>query len=94
MTSGIYRYEQGKNHYDTGTLVVQVTAKEKTLNLKIIEKDMRFSTYTDLLFGEKSKIRINLEKNPHGLKIFNDWFVIYPQRRGIPLAFVLTKEDT
>ena len=92
MKNGIYRYEQGNNPYDEGELVVEARTTAKSLQLKIIKKEMRYSTYVDLLFGEKTKININLERNAHGFNAGEEWFVLYPQRRGIPLSFVLKSE--
>ena len=92
MKDGIYQYEQGNNPYDIGELVVEARTTAKSLQLKIIKKEMRYSTYVDLLFGEKAKISINLERNAHGFNAGEEWFVLYPQRRGIPLSFVMNNE--
>ena len=92
MKNGIYQYEQGNNPYDEGKFIVEVKTTAKSVCLKIVKKEMRFSTYVDLLFGEKTKININLERNAHGFNAGEEWFVIYPQRRGIPLSFVLGNE--
>ena len=91
MDKGIYELADGSNPYDTGILVVEATEKEKTLQLKIIEKNMRFSTYVDVLFGEKSNVTINKHRSPHALTCGSGWFVIYPNRMGKPLLFE-TKE--
>ena len=59
IEDGIYHYEQVNNLYDVGTLVVEVKNTEKALQLKVIEKNMRFSSYVDVLFGDKDKANIN-----------------------------------
>ena len=86
--NGIYRYEQGNNPYDVGTLVVKVKNTEKSLQLKVIEKDMRFSSYVDVLFCDKYKANINKQRNQHAVNYGTDYFVVYPNRMGCPLCFV------
>lgn len=87
MNNGIYEYEGGVNPYDIGTLVVEVKETEKSLLLKIIEKNMRFSTYVDVLFGNNNEVRINKGKTPHAVTCGNSWFIVYPNRLGAPLCF-------
>lgn len=87
MNNGIYEYENGSNPYDTGTLVVEVKETEKSLQLKVVERDMQFSTYVDVLFGDKDKVTINKHRSPHALTCGNGWFVVYPKRMGKPLCF-------
>lgn len=91
MKNGIYRYEKGENPYDTGTLIVEAKDTEKALILTIKERDMRYSTYVDVLFGQKKKISISKTRSPNGLHMGEHWFVVYPYRAGIPLSF--TMED-
>lgn len=92
--NGIYRYEERSNPfdrsniYDIGTLVLDVKETEKSLQLKIIENDMRYSTYVDVLFGNKDKVNINKERSPHGLIFGNGWFTVSLNRMGKPLCFV------
>lgn len=87
MNNGIYEYEPCENAYDIGVLVVDAKETEKSLQLKVIEKNMRFSTYVDVLFGDKDKATINKHRSPHALTCGNDWFVVYPNRMGQPLLF-------
>ena len=89
MKNGIYRYEQGENPYDIGTLVVEAKDTEKTLILTIKERDMRYSTYVDVLFGKNTKIKISKGNSPHALNMGEEWFVVYPNRMGCPLSFAL-----
>ena len=88
LENGIYHYEQGNNPYDVGTLVVEVKNTEKTLQLKVIEKNMRFSSYVDVLFSDKDKANINKQRSPHAVNYGTDYFVIYPNRMGCPICFV------
>lgn len=88
IQNGIYRYEQGNNPYDVGTLVVEVKNTEKSLQLKVIEKNMRFSSHVDVLFGDKDKISINKQRSHHAINYGTDYFVIYPNRAGCPLCFI------
>lgn len=89
MKNGIYRYEKGENPYDTGTLIVEAKDTEKALILTVKERDMRYSTYVDLLFGKKERVSISKERSPHALHMGAEWFVVYPCRMGCPLCFVL-----
>ena len=91
LLSGIFRYEQGENPYDRGTLVIGVEETENTLKLNIIKADMRYSTYVDVLFGCKETVKINKQRSPHAFRRGVDWFVVYPNRMGCPLCFV--RED-
>ena len=88
IENGIYRYEQGDNPYDVGTLVVEVKNTKKTLQLEVVEKNMRFSSYVDVLFCDKDKANIHKQRSPHALNYGTDYFVIYPNRMGCPLCFV------
>lgn len=89
MKNGIYRYEKGENPHDTGTLVVEAKDTEKALILTVKERNMRYSTYVDVLFGEKERVSINKGRSPHALRMGEEWFVVYPNRMGCPLCFVL-----
>ena len=93
MKNGIYQYEQINNPYDEGTLVVEVKETEKNLILTVKERNMRYSTYVDVLFGEKNKITINKERSPHGLVMGEEWFAVYPKRLGCPLVFGFEKGE-
>ena len=92
MKNGIYRYQQGENPYDIGALVVEAKETEKNLILTVKERNMRYSTYVDVLFGEKSKICIKKGMSPHALNMGAEWFVVYPKRMGCPLCFDLQEE--
>lgn len=94
MKNGIYRYEQGNNPYDVGTLVVEARETEKTLILTVKERKMRYSTYVDLLFNEDTEVRIRKEKSPHALNMGDEYFVVYPYRMGCPLCFTFEKGAT
>lgn len=87
MIDGVFEYEQGEDPYDIGSLTVEVKETEKALRLKIIKSDMRYSTYVDVLFQGKKQVTIKKEKSPHKVDIGKGWFVVYPQRRGVPLMF-------
>lgn len=87
MNNGIYEYEPCENAYDIGTLVVEVKETEKALRLKVIERDMRYSTYVDVLFGDKDNVSINKKRSPHGIVYGSTFFIVYPNRMGKPLLF-------
>ena len=87
MNNGTYEYEPCKNAYDIGMLVVEVKETEKTLRLKVVEKDMRYSTYVDVLFGDKDNVSINKQRSPHAVVYGNSYFIVYPNRMGQPLLF-------
>lgn len=94
MKNGIYRYEQVNNPYDEGTLVVEARETEKNLILTVKERNMRYSTYVDVLFGEKNKISISKGRSPHALRMYEGFFVVYPNRIGCPLFFRLQEGAT
>lgn len=87
MKDGIYQYEKGENPYDSGVLIVEARETEKCLKLKIIENQMWYSTYVDVLFKGKRSVTINKERSPHKVNFGEEWFVVYPNRMGCPLGF-------
>lgn len=87
IENGIYHYEQVNNPYDVGTLVIDVKNTEKSLQLKVIEKNMLYSSYVDVLFGDKDKVIINKQRSPHAVNYGTGYFVVYPNRMGCPLCF-------
>lgn len=93
MKNGIYRYEQGENPYDVGTLVVEAKDTEKALILTVKEMDMKYSSYVDVLFCKKNKVSIRKANSPHALNMGEDWFVVYPNRMGCPLTFAIDKQE-
>ena len=93
MTDGIYSYVQVNNPYDVGTLVVRVKDTEKSLQLNIIEKNTRFSSHIDALFGNKEKVIVNKQRSPHSVVYGEHYFVIYPNRMGCPLYFEEIREQ-
>lgn len=84
----LYRYEECENPYDRGTLIISVKETEKIISLKIVKKDMLYSTYVDVLFADKDKAIINKVRSPHAFAKGNGFYIIYPNRMGKPLCFV------
>lgn len=93
MKNGIYRYERGENPYDVGTLVVEAKETEKNVILTVKERNMRYSSYVDVLFGNKDRVIISKGRSPHALNMGEEWFVVYPNRMGCPLGFRLEKGE-
>lgn len=87
MKDGIYQYEQINNPYDTGVCIVDVRDTEKYLTLRVLEKNMQFSSHMDTLFKDDCSVRINKQKSPHTVHYGEDYFVVYPNRAGCPLCF-------
>ena len=87
MINGRFRYEESEQAYDHGTLIVDITESETSYRFKIVEKDMWYTTYVDLLFKGKKSVVVNKGRSPHGVRAGVDWITVYPERRGVPLCF-------
>ena len=87
MKNGIYRYED-KSFGNRGEIILKVTETEKTITFELLKNDMRFSpAQIDEMFVKSNKAKINKLKCPHAMDFYNDYFVIYPYRAGIPFLF-------
>lgn len=93
MINGTYRYADKSSPYDRGILIVDVKDTDSTLTLTLKEMDLFYSTYIDVLFRDKTEVKINKNRSPHALTGGADWFVIYPNRNGVPLVFDLVGGD-
>ena len=93
MKAGYYRYEQGENPYDRGHLIVYAEEHENTIFLKMEENDLTYSTYVDVLFGDKRGTTIKKKNSLHAVRTGEEWFVVYPNRAGVSLFFEYIEEE-
>lgn len=87
MLNGLYKAVDEYKEYD---ISLNVKETEKSYIIQLVENKSRFSpALFDMMFKSKNKICIQKMRNPH--VIINDeqddYFVIYPYRRGIPYLF-------
>lgn len=89
MKNGLYRYNQkGGMLLDTGTITVNLKETKKTINLHLVENSCRYSpAHIDMLFAKKDKISIKKQDGSHAVFLYDNYFVIYPYRAGIPFLF-------
>ena len=48
---------------------------------------MLYTTYVDVLFKGNNRVTIRKYKSNHAINKGDDYFVIYPDRSGLPLLF-------
>lgn len=61
---------------------------EKSYILKLIENTYRYSlAQIDMLFSKSDNVTVKKLKNPHPIRDYGNWFVIYPYQSGIPFLF-------
>ena len=85
--NGVYRYNQTNNPYDMGDLLIKAKETEKSITLQIMEDKMLYTTYVDVLFKGNNRVTIRKYKSNHAINRGDDYFVIYPDRSGVPLLF-------
>ena len=94
MNNGMFKCTFENDPYDFGELIVQATETEKSMKILIKKAEMLDDTYVSLLFKKKGSVTITKKGSRHALIIGKGWFVIYPDRRGIPLSFVSLEEES
>lgn len=95
MKKGIYKYSSNEHMYDNGAITIEVSETDKSYIFYLIENSCRYSpAHIDMLFEKSNKVIIRKEKSPHAIVDGNDYFVIYPNRAGIPFLFELMVNDT
>lgn len=86
---GKYRYNQEGHNGIIGHILISVTETAKAYTFKLLENTTRYDyDHFMLLFKNGNTTRINKEKSPHAIIIWEDGdFTIYPYRAGIPFLF-------
>lgn len=88
MKKGIYRYSCNEHPYDSGTITIEVSETDKSYIFRLIENSCRYSpAHIDMMFEKSNRVVIRKEKSPHAIIDGKDYFVIYPNRAGIPFLF-------
>lgn len=93
MIAGKYVCEldwHGNREYD---IEVEAKETEKSFILKLIRDDSRYKDgHMEVLFGDSGRVVINKDGSPHAIVNNDDWFVVYPNRNGVPFLFELKNE--
>lgn len=88
MKNGTYIYTN-QEVWNQGTITIQVKSTDKTLSFTLLENTIRYSpSAIDMLFSKSNAIKINKARSQHSISAdYDDWFVMYPYRLGIPFLF-------
>jgi len=71
---------------------INVKETEKSYIFELMKNTYRYSpAQIDMLFSKSDNVTINKFKNPHPIRDYGNWFVIYPYQSGIPFLFELDK---
>lgn len=93
MKNGLYKYTE-KSIGGAGHIIIDIIETEKTYTFKLIENTCRYDPWRiSSLFDKTNKARINKKRAKHQIWAYNNWFVIYPYRDGIPYFFEYIGED-
>lgn len=87
MKNGLYEYKDDSIP-GGGHVVIDVTETEKMYIFKLIENTCRYDPWRiSSLFKKSTQARINKHRSKHSVMTWNNGFVIYPYRDGIPYLF-------
>ena len=88
MKTGRYKCvldHRGNNVYD---ITVDAKETEKSFILNLVEDNSRYPDgHMNVLFGKSGKAVISKNGSDHSLVNEQDWFVVYPNRNGVPFLF-------
>lgn len=89
MLNGLYVHKASEDDYmDIGSyLICRVEETEKSITLELIENTFRYLNGNLEMLLKEGKARINKSRSPHAMRFYQDGFVIYPYRNGIPFYF-------
>jgi len=82
-------------YYDKDSFItIKVKETEKSYILNLMENTYRYSpAQIDMLFYKSNNVVIKKFKNPHPIRDYGNWFVIYPYQSGIPFVFELVDSE-
>ena len=95
IRNGAYRYTH--EGMGGGVIELDVRVTDRAFTFKLLKNTCRYSpAQMDQLFAKSDKVVIGKYRSQHAMcfsEHFDDWFVIYPFRSGIPFLFELVKEE-
>lgn len=87
MKNGLYEYKDDSIP-GSGHVVIDVTETEKMYTFKLVENTCRYDLWRiSSLFKKSTQVRIKKYCSKHSVMTWDNGFVIYPYRDGIPYLF-------
>lgn len=87
MKNGLYEYKDDSIP-GSGHVVIDVTETEKMYTFKLVENTCRYDPWRiSSLFKKSTQVRIKKYRSKHSVMTWDNGFVIYPYRDGIPYLF-------
>lgn len=87
MENGLYEYKDDSIP-GSGHVVIDVTETEKMYTFKLVENTCRYDPWRiSSLFKKSTQVRIKKYRSKHSVMTWDNGFVIYPYRDGIPYLF-------
>ncbi len=90
IQKGLYKCHYDNHMYGDKNAFISIDVKEteKSYIFKLMENTYRYSpAQIDMLFSKSNNVTIKKLKNPHPIRDYGNWFVIYPYQSGIPFLF-------
>ena len=93
MKNGLYEYKDD-GFPGGGHVVIDVTETEKMYTFKLVENTCRYDPWRiSSLFKKSTQARIKKYRSKHSVMTWDNGFVIYPYRDGIPYLFLLMDKE-
>lgn len=95
MRDGLYRYVDTADATNCGEYIIKLHETATAYIFKKIKNDMRFSpAHLDMMFKSSDKVTVNKKRSPHAINtVGDDWYCMYPYRRGAPYVFELMEAN-
>lgn len=93
MRNGLYEYKDD-GIPGGGHIVIDVTETEKMYTFKLIENTFRYDPWRiSSLFKKSKQAKIKKYRSKHSVMTWDNGFVIYPYRDGIPYLFLSMNKE-
>ena len=87
MKNGLYEYKD-EGIPGGGHVVIDVVETEKVYTFKLVENTCRYDPWRiSSLFKKSKQARIKKYRSKHSVMTWDNGFVVYPYRDGIPYLF-------
>jgi len=88
MKTGRYLCDHDWHGSDTINVVVDAEETEKSFILRLVQDGSRFPDgHMAVLFKDTGRAVISKSGSKHAIVNHDDWFVVYPNRNGVPFLF-------
>ena len=94
MKAGRYVCKLNWRQEDVYDITVDAKETDNSYIITLVRDDSRFHDgHMAVLFDNRNKAVINKKGSRHAVVNHEDWFVIYPDRNGVPFLFELTEAE-